>query len=93
MLDNAVIKNIEYKIPDITNLATNFFLNTKINNVKGEIAIIINLATNVKINQVKGKIPNITNLITTALTAVENKIPNVSNLLKLTETSKFSKQK
>ena len=50
MLDNAVIKNIEYKIPDITNLATNFFLNTKINNVKGEIAIIINLATNVKIN-------------------------------------------
>ena len=31
------IKNIEDKIPDITNLATNASLNAKINEVKGEI--------------------------------------------------------
>ena len=34
---NAKIKNIEDKIPDITNLATNTTLNAKINEVKGEI--------------------------------------------------------
>ena len=32
---NAKIKNIEDKIPDITNLATNASLNAKINEVKG----------------------------------------------------------
>ena len=30
---NAKIKNIEYKIPDITNLATNVSLNAKTNDV------------------------------------------------------------
>ena len=89
-LYNAKIKNIEDKIPDITNLATKTTLNAKINEVKGEIPSITNLATtaalNAKINEVKGKIPNITNLATTtALTAVENKIPNVSNLVKKTD--------
>ena len=34
---NAMIKNNEDKIPDFTNLATNDFLNAKINEVKGEI--------------------------------------------------------
>ena len=34
---DAKIKNIENKIPDITNLATNASLNFKINEVKGEI--------------------------------------------------------
>ena len=34
---NAKIKNIEDKIPDITNLATKTILNTKINKVKTEI--------------------------------------------------------
>ena len=33
---NAKIKNIEDKIPDITNLATTSTLNAKINKVKGE---------------------------------------------------------
>ena len=32
---NAKIENIEHKIPDINNLATNTSLNTKINEVKG----------------------------------------------------------
>ena len=76
---NAMIKNIEDKIPDTTNLATNASLNAKINEVKGEITSITSLATNAslnaKINEVKGEIPNITNLATTtALTVVENKL-------------------
>ena len=84
------MKNIEDKIADITNLATNNTLNPKINEVKGEIHSITNLATttvlNTKISVVKNDIPNITNLVTTtALTAVENKIPNVSNLGKKTD--------
>ena len=78
---NAKIKNIEDKIPDITNLATNTTLNAKINEVKGEIPSITNLATtttalNAKINEGKYKILDITNLATTtAVTPVENKIP------------------
>ena len=63
---NAKNDNIEYKIPDITNLATNITLNTKINEVKKEIPRITNLATATalyaKINAFKNKIPNITNL-------------------------------
>ena len=42
---NSKIKNIEEKIPDITNLATKTTFNAKINEVKGEIANITNLAT------------------------------------------------
>ena len=38
---NAKIKNIEDKIPDITNLATNITLIGKINEVKKEISTII----------------------------------------------------
>ena len=84
---NTQIKNIEHKIPDITNLATNTTLDAKTNEVKNEIPNITNLANttalNAKINEIKNKIPNITNLATTtALTVVENKIPNVSNSVK-----------
>ena len=43
---NTKIKNIEDKIPEITNLATNATLDAKINEVKGEIPSISNLATN-----------------------------------------------
>ena len=87
---NAKIKNIEDKIPDINNLATNTTDKAKINEIKNEISSITNLATttalNAKINEVKNKITNITNLATTAaLAAVENKIPNVSNLVKKTD--------
>ena len=42
---NAKIKNIEDKIPDFTNLATNTTLNAKINKVKKEVSSITNLAT------------------------------------------------
>ena len=89
---SAKIKNIDNKIPDITNLATNTTINAKINVVKKEIPSITNLATttttdlNAKINEVKNKLPNITNLATTTATAdIENKIPNVSNLVKKTD--------
>ena len=86
-LYNAKIKNIEDKIPDTTNVTTNS-LNTKKNQVKGEILSITNLVTtaalNAKVNEAKVKIPNITNVATTtaALTTVENKIPNVSTVVK-----------
>ena len=81
---NAKIKDIEDKIPNITNLAA---LNAKINDVKHEIPNITNLARNnflnAKINEVKCEIPSITNLATTAaLTTVENKIRNVSDLVR-----------
>ena len=42
---NAKIKNIEDKIPDISNLATKTIFNTKINEVKNEIPSISCLAT------------------------------------------------
>ena len=89
-VSNAKIKNIEDKIPDITNIATKTTLNAKINEVKGEIPSITSLATttalNAKISEVKSKIANITSLATTtALTAVENKIPSVSNLVNQTD--------
>ena len=47
---NAKTKNIENKIPDITNLAISAFINAKINEVAGEIASINNLATNASLN-------------------------------------------
>ena len=56
---NAKIKNMEDKIPDITNLPTNTTLNAKINEVKIEIPSVTNLASNasldVKMNEVKVK--------------------------------------
>ena len=47
---NAKIKNIEDKIPDVTNLVTNTTLNVKINEIKNEISDITNLATNTTLN-------------------------------------------
>ena len=86
---DADIKNIEDKIPDITNLSTDTTLNAKIYEVKNEILTITNLTTaalNVKVHEVKNKIPNITILATTtALTVVENKILTVNDLVKKTD--------
>ena len=94
---NANINNIEDKIPDITNLATNATPNAKINEIKNKILNITNFATttalNAKLNEVKNKIPNITNLATTAtttaLTAVENKILGHSNYITNPEFNKL----
>ena len=47
---NSKIKNIEDKIPDITNLVTNTILNATINEVKVEIPSITNLAATFALN-------------------------------------------
>ena len=47
---NAKIKNIEDKIPDVTNLATNTTLSAKINEVKSEIPSITTLVTTTALN-------------------------------------------
>ena len=74
----AKIKNIEDKIPGITNLAVNTTLNVKIN----ETNLITTTTLYAETNEVK-KIANITNLATTTvLTTVENKIPNAGNSVK-----------
>ena len=57
------IKNIEDKIPDITNLATKTSLNAKTNQVKGEISSITNLATKAAYNAVENKILSVSNLV------------------------------
>ena len=60
---NAKIKNIEDKIPDITNLASNASLNAKINEVNGEIPTTTNFATTAALTTVEDKIPNVRNLV------------------------------
>ena len=60
---NAIIKNIEYKIPDITNLATKTIFNTKINEVNAKIPSITNLATNTALTAVENKITIVSNLV------------------------------
>ena len=57
------MKNIEDKIPDITNLATKTTLNAKINEVKGEIPSITYLASNTALTDVENKIPKVINLV------------------------------
>ena len=52
---NAKIKNIDDKIPDISNLATNASVNAKINEVKVEIHNITNLATTTALTAVENK--------------------------------------
>ena len=47
---NAKMKDIEDKIPNITNLPSNTTLNAKVNEVKNEIPSVINLATNASFN-------------------------------------------
>ena len=52
---NAKIKNIDDRIPYISNLATNTTLNAKMNEVKGEIPSITNFATATALIAVKTK--------------------------------------
>ena len=62
---NAKIDNIEDKISDITNLATNTTLNAKINEVKGKIPNIAKLATTAALTAVENKIPDVSNVVKT----------------------------
>ena len=63
---NAKIKDVQNKIPNITNLATNTTLNVKRNEIKSEIPSITNFAAtaafNAEITEIKHKIPNMTNV-------------------------------
>ena len=61
--NNAKIKNIEDKIPDITNLATKTILNAKINEVKSEIPSINGLTTTSALTAVENKIHSVSNLV------------------------------
>ena len=91
---NTKIKDIEDKIPDITNLRTNTTLTAEKNGVKNEIPGVTNLATtaafNAKINEIKNKIPNVTNLATNAAPATdENKMPDHSKYITTPEFNKL----
>ena len=76
---NAKIENIENKIADITNLATNTTLNAKIKDVKGEIPSITNLTTTTALTDVENKIPNVSILVkktdySTKISEIDNKV-------------------
>ena len=60
---NAKIKNIEDKMPGITDLATATTLNAKINEIKVEIPSIANLVTKTALNGAELEIPSVSNLI------------------------------
>ena len=61
---NAKIKNIDNKIPDISNTATKTTLNAKINEVKGEIPSIANLVTTTAFTAVENEIHDVSYLVT-----------------------------
>ena len=91
---DAKIKNIEDKIPDISNLATKTNLNTKINEVKNEIPSIAGLATTSALTAVENKIPSISKLVKktdhdTKVTEIEKKLTD-HNHDKYIDTSRFN---
>ena len=80
---NTKIKNIEDKIPDITELATKTILNTKVNEVKTEIPSISGLATTSALTSVENKIPNVSSLVkktdyNTKVMKLKRKLPIIS---------------
>ena len=92
---NAKIKNIEGKIPDITNLATKTILNIKINEVKTEIPSISDLVTTSALTAVENKILNVSNLVKktdygTKVNEIEKKITD-HNHDKYITTPEFNK--
>ena len=60
---NSKLKNIDDKVPSITNLATTTALIIKINKVKNKIPNITNLATTNALTAVEIKILNVSNLV------------------------------
>ena len=56
-LYNAKVKNIDDKIPDITNLATKATPNSEINEVKNKMPNITNLTANTALTTVENEIP------------------------------------
>ena len=93
---NAKVKNIQDKLPDITNLATNTTHKAKINEVKKEIPCIIKLATTTALTAVENKIPNVSNLVkktdyNTKISEIENKITTDHDHDKYITTQEFNK--
>ena len=91
------MENIEDKIPDITNLATNASLNAKIKQVKGEIPSITNLVTTATLISVENKISNVSNLVkkndyNTKINEIEKKITDHDHNTYITtsEVNKFT---
>ena len=78
---DAKIKNIEDKIPDITNLATTTTLNAKINEVKIKILNITDLATTADLTAVENKIRNVSNLVKKKLTTTQKLVKLKMKLL------------
>ena len=60
---NSKLRNIDDKIPSITNIATTTALIIKINKVKNKIPNITNLATTNALTAVEIKILNVSNLV------------------------------
>ena len=58
-----MIKDIEDKIPYITNFATKTALNAKIKEVKGEIPDITNLTTTTSLTAAENELPSVSNLV------------------------------
>ena len=56
------MRNVEDKIHDVTKLAAETTLNAKINEVKGEIPSVTNLATTSALTAVEIKIPSVSYL-------------------------------
>ena len=71
--------DIEDKIPDITNLATNASRNTKINKIKAVIPNIANLATTTALTAVENKITIVSNLVKKKQTDYNTKISEIEN--------------
>ena len=93
---NAKIKNIEDKIPDITNLATSTTLNAKINEVKNKILNITDLATTADLTAVENKIRNVSNLVkktdyNTKISETKNEITTDDDHNKCNTTQEFNK--
>ena len=93
---NAKIKNIEDKIPDITNLATSTTLNAKINEVKNKILNITDLATTADLTAVENKIRNVSNLVkktdyNTKISETKNEIATDDDHNKCNTTQEFNK--
>ena len=79
---DAKIKNIEDKIPDITNLATTTTtVNAKINEVKNKILNITDLATTADLTAVENKIRNVSNLVKKKLTTTQKLVKLKMKLL------------
>ena len=93
---NAKIKDIEDKIPDITNLATNTTLNARINEVRIKLPNITNLATTSALTAVENKIPNVCNLLkktgySTKISKIENEFTTDYDHFKYITTQEFNK--